>query len=81
MNSIALCADSMPASMQNSIKFGVSDSLKTITAYVVPAMAQDKAADKFQFAQHKYFVTDRVDHKDGNSLFNRATRLKDSWGK
>ena len=55
------------------------NSLQTITAYVEPSLAQAKADDKFQFERHGYFVADRVDCKLGNSVFNRAVGLKDSW--
>ncbi|WP_332776466.1 glutamine--tRNA ligase/YqeY domain fusion protein [Polaromonas sp.] len=57
------------------------NSLKTVTAYVEPSLAQGKGDDKFQFERHGYFVADRVDHATGRPVFNRVTGLKDSWGK
>ena len=57
------------------------DSLKTVTAYVEPSLAQAEADDKFQFERHGYFVADRKDHAPGKPVFNRVTGLKDSWGK
>jgi len=57
------------------------DSLKTVTAYVEPSLAQAAADDKFQFERHGYFVADRKDHVPGKPVFNRVTGLKDSWGK
>jgi glutaminyl-tRNA synthetase len=57
------------------------DSLKTVTAYVEPSLAQAEADDKFQFERHGYFVADRLDHSKGKPVFNRVTGLKDSWGK
>ena len=57
------------------------DSLKTVTAYVEPSLAQAAADDKFQFERHGYFVADRKDHAKGKPVFNRVTGLKDSWGK
>ncbi len=57
------------------------DSLKTVTAYVEPSLAQAAADDKFQFERHGYFVADRLDHTKGKPVFNRVTGLKDSWGK
>ncbi|QKO22407.1 glutamine--tRNA ligase [Rhodoferax sp. BAB1] len=57
------------------------DSLKTVTAYVEPSLAQAAADDKFQFERHGYFVADRKDHQAGMPVFNRVTGLKDSWGK
>ena len=57
------------------------DSLKVVTAYVEPSLANAKADDKFQFERHGYFVADRIDHAAGKPVFNRVTGLKDSWGK
>ncbi len=62
------------------------DSLKVITAYVEPSLGAGgaiaaQADDKFQFERHGYFVADRVDYSASKLVFNRATALKDSWGK
>ncbi len=57
------------------------DSLKTVTAYVEPALAACASDDHFQFERHGYFVADRKDHAVGKPVFNRVTGLKDSWGK
>jgi glutaminyl-tRNA synthetase len=57
------------------------DSLKVVTAYVEPSLAKAKADDRFQFERHGYFVADRVDHAEGNPVFNRVTGMKDSWGR
>jgi glutaminyl-tRNA synthetase len=57
------------------------DSLKVVTAYVEPSLAQAKADDKFQFERHGYFVADRVDHGEGKPVFNRVAGMKDSWGR
>lgn len=57
------------------------ESLKTVTAYVEPSLAQAAADDKFQFERHGYFVADRKDHVPGKPVFNRVTGLKDSWTK
>ena len=62
------------------------DSIKFITAYVEPSLANDgainaKADDKFQFERHGYFVADRADHTAAKPVFNLAVGLKDSWGK
>ena len=58
------------------------DSLKVVTAYVEPSLAAAQPDQKFQFERHGYFVADRVDHGlGGKVVFNRVTRLKDSWGK
>jgi len=58
------------------------NSLKVVTAYVEPSLAAAKPDQKFQFERFGYFVADRVDHEAGRKpVFNRATGLKDSWGK
>ncbi len=57
------------------------NSLKVVTAYVEPSLAQALPDDKFQFERHGYFVADRQDHVAGKPVFNRVTGLKDSWGK
>lgn len=58
-----------------------ADSLKVVTAYVEPSLAQAQPDDKFQFERFGYFVADRKDHAPGQPVFNRVTGLKDSWGK
>jgi len=58
------------------------NSLKVVTAYVEPSLAQAKPDQKFQFERFGYFVADRADHVAGaKPVFNRAVGLKDSWGK
>jgi glutaminyl-tRNA synthetase len=57
------------------------DSLKVVTAYVEPSLANVSAGAHFQFERHGYFVTDRVDHAGGKLVFNKITGLKDTWAK
>ncbi len=57
------------------------DSLKVITAYVEPSLANSTAGQHFQFERHGYFVADRIDQAPGKLVFNRITGLKDTWGK
>ena len=57
------------------------DSLKVVTAFVEPSLANVPAGQRFQFERHGYFVTDIVDHKDGKTVFNRVTGMKDSFSK
>jgi glutaminyl-tRNA synthetase len=57
------------------------DSLKVVTAYVEPSLANVPAGAHFQFERHGYFVTDRVDHAGGKLVFNKITGLKDTWAK
>ncbi len=58
-----------------------ADSLKVVTAYVEPSLANVPAGQRFQFERHGYFVTDLIDHTGGKPVFNRVTGMKDSWGK
>jgi len=57
------------------------DSLKVVTAYVEPSLANVPAGAHFQFERHGYFVTDRMDHAGGKLVFNKITGLKDTWAK
>ncbi len=57
------------------------NSLKVVTAYVEPSLAQARREDRFQFERHGYFVADRVDHAEGKPVFNRVAGMKDGWGK
>jgi glutaminyl-tRNA synthetase len=57
------------------------ESLKTVTAWVEPSLANALPDEKFQFERHGYFVADRKDHCKGKLVFNRVTGLKDTWGK
>jgi glutaminyl-tRNA synthetase len=58
------------------------NSLKVVTAYVEPSLANAQSDQKFQFERFGYFVADRTDHVAGSQpVFNRVTGLKDSWGK
>ena len=57
------------------------DSLRVITAYVEPSLANSTAGQHFQFERHGYFVADRIDHAPGKLVFNKITGLKDTWAK
>ena len=57
------------------------DSLKVVTAFVEPSLAQARPDQKFQFERHGYFVADRVDHSSSRPVFNLAVGLKDGWTK
>jgi glutaminyl-tRNA synthetase len=57
------------------------DSLKVITVFVEPSLAQSAPDAKFQFERHGYFVADRIDHSASKLVFNRSTGLKDTWSK
>jgi len=49
-----------------------------MTPELLAASAPD---DKFQFKRHGHSVAGRKDPAAGKPVFNRVTRLKDSWGK
>jgi len=56
------------------------DSLKTVTAYIEPALANTKPGDKYQFERLGYFCTDK-ESKPSKLVFNRTVGLKDTWAK
>jgi len=53
------------------------DSLQVGTGFVEPALANAAPGTAFQFERHGYFVSD----SGGGRRFNRASSLRDSWGK
>lgn len=56
------------------------DSIKTITAYVEPALAALPAGSRVQFERMGYFCVD-PDTTFAVPVFNRTVTLKDSWAK
>ena len=55
------------------------NSLKVVTAYVEPSMAQVQSGQKFQFDRFGPLVADRLDHVAwSRPLFKRETDFKDS---
>ncbi|MFC7335892.1 glutamine--tRNA ligase/YqeY domain fusion protein [Haloferula chungangensis] len=57
------------------------ESLKTVTAWVEPMLADAEPETVYQFERVGYFVADRRDHVAGEKLvFNRTVALRDSWG-
>jgi glutaminyl-tRNA synthetase len=57
------------------------ESMRIITAFVEPAVAESAAEDRVQFERHGYFVADLRDHRPDKPVFNRAVTLRDSWTK
>ena len=57
------------------------DSLRTVTGYVEPSLAEIPAGARVQFERVGYFVADARDSKPGAPVFNRTVTLKDSWSK
>ncbi|TWU26857.1 Glutamine--tRNA ligase [Novipirellula galeiformis] len=56
------------------------DSLKVITGYLEPALAEAKAGDRVQFERLGYYVVD-PDTTQQKMVFNRIVSLRDTWGK
>lgn len=61
------------------LKYLNADSLKTVSAYVEPALAAAAPGERFQFERTGYFVADSADSKPGAPVFNRTVSLKDSY--
>ncbi len=57
------------------------DSLKVITAYAEPGLAEAQPGERFQFERQGYFCVDTRDSKPGKPVFNRTITLKDTWAK
>jgi glutaminyl-tRNA synthetase len=56
------------------------DSLKVVTAYAEPSLADVQALNRYQFLRIGYFVSDR-DSAPGRPVFNKTVGLKDTWQK
>ena len=56
------------------------ESLRKVTGYLEPSLAEASVGDKFQFERMGYFCMDR-DSAPGRPGFNRTVTLKDSWAK
>ncbi|WP_442507275.1 glutamine--tRNA ligase/YqeY domain fusion protein [Novipirellula sp. SH528] len=56
------------------------DSLKVITGYLEPALAEAKPGDRVQFERLGYYVVD-PDTTPQKMVFNRIVSLRDTWGK
>jgi len=54
------------------------ESLRVVTGYLEPELAQAKLGDKFQFERMGYFAID-PDSKPYALVFNRTATLKDTW--
>ena len=65
--------DPMKDGSENFLKYLNPDSLKVVSGYVEPTLAEAKAGDHFQFERTGYFVC------DSKLVFNRTCSLKDSY--
>ena len=65
--------DPMKDGSENFLKFINPDSLKVVTGYVEPSLADAQPGEHFQFERTGYFVC------DAKLVFNRTCSLKDSY--
>ena len=56
------------------------DSLRVITGYLEPSLAEEAPGTTFQFERLGYFCVDK-DSTPEKRVFNRTVTLKDSWAK
>ena len=63
---------------KNFMEFLNPESLKVVTGYLEPSMADVKPLQQFQFQRLGYFNVD-TDSKSGALVFNRTVTLRDSW--
>ena len=56
------------------------DSLKVITGYLEPSLAEAKVGDTFQFQRLGYFTVDQ-DSTATKQVFNKTVGLRDTWAK
>jgi glutaminyl-tRNA synthetase len=58
------------------------DSLEVLAEVPMePSLAEIEPGRRVQFERQGYFVSDSVDSRPGEPVFNRAVALKDSWAK
>jgi len=74
-------SDPMGDPTRDFLEFLNPDSLKKVTAYGEPALAEANPGERFQFERIGYFCADSRDSKPGTPVFNRTVTLKDSWSK
>jgi glutaminyl-tRNA synthetase len=74
-------SDPLSDPTRDFLEFLNPDSLKTVTAYGEPALAESGPGERFQFERIGYFCADTRESKPGAPVFNRTVTLKDSWAK
>jgi glutaminyl-tRNA synthetase len=58
------------------------DSLVVVRgAKVEPSVAEDAAGSRYQFERVGYFMSDPLEARPGNLVYNRTVTLRDSWSK
>jgi len=68
-----------PGAERNFLEDINPDSVRSVTAWLEPALTAARPEDRFQFERHGYFVADLKHSKPGAPVFNRAVTLRDSW--
>ena len=61
------------------LKYMNPESLKVVSGYVEPLLAEAKGGERFQFERTGYFIADEYDHTAAKPVFNRTVTLKDSY--
>ncbi len=61
------------------LKYMNPESLKVVSGFVEPLLAEAKGGERFQFERTGYFIADEYDHTTEKPVFNRAVTLKDSY--
>ncbi|WP_276169183.1 glutamine--tRNA ligase/YqeY domain fusion protein [Zobellia alginiliquefaciens] len=77
-----LFTDESPDSHKDKdfMEFINPDSLKVITGFLEPSLADAKAGDRFQFQRIGYFCVD-PDSTNEKLVFNKTVGLRDTWAK
>jgi glutaminyl-tRNA synthetase len=77
-----LFVDAQPDAGGKDFKASLNpDSKRVVRALIEPTLAGAPCDERFQFERHGYFVTDRIDHRPGQPVFNRIATLRDTWTK
>ncbi len=61
------------------LKYMNPESLKVVSGFVEPLLAESKGGERFQFERTGYFIADEYDHTAEKPVFNRTVTLKDSY--
>ena len=61
------------------LKYMNPESLKVVSGFVEPLLAEAKGGERFQFERTGYFIADEYDHTAEKPVFNRTVTLKDSY--
>ncbi len=72
--------DANPAREDDFMQFLNHDSLRTLNAYVEPAVANAMLGDVFQFERVGYYAVNTQEHEQVTAC-HRVVDLKDTWGK